>query len=263
MSLLKKPFEAFMAAISEDQLVTFMQEMTFTAMGLAELYHGVQRYGDEPYFNHVFDAANLARHMGYNTQTVMLLLLHDIIEDTGMTLVRLRAAGMPPSVVDAVDALTFIDEIDNPDGLEGELRRQLKIAKAMRTPLSQVGKFCDSSVNFGHTVNFPWTLRLDKLDPREYALDYVPNLTDLAIDLPTPEEVKAYTDEADWDWYDQAYLCQYPPYNHGGRHIPDHMPHWQNSRWTRVESCIAKQRARSTRRVHWSGPAESKASRNM
>lgn len=255
-----------MATISEDELVTFMQEVTFTAMGLAQLYHGAQRYGDEPYFNHVFDAANLARHMGYNTQTVMLLLLHDIVEDTGMTLVRLRAAGMPPSVVDAVDALTFIDEIDNPDGLEGESRRQLKMAKAMRTPLSHIGKFCDSSVNFGHTVSFPWMLRLDGINPRDYALDYAPNLADLAVNLPTPEQVKVYTDEADWDWYDQAYLCQHywPSQNGAVRHIiNDRMPQWQNSRWTRVENRIAKQRARSARRVHWSGPVESQASRSM
>jgi (p)ppGpp synthase/HD superfamily hydrolase len=36
----------------------------------------------------------------------MAAVLHDIVEDTPVTLVQLRAAGFPPAVVAAVDALT-------------------------------------------------------------------------------------------------------------------------------------------------------------
>lgn len=263
MSFLQRAGTFMMAVYKHEPLherdLPYMQRLVLDALRLAEEVHEQQRYGHEPYVNHVFDAANLARHMGYNAQTVIALLLHDTVEDTSMTLDRLRNAGMPPSVIAAVDDVTFNDEVDNPNDLTGEARRQLKLAKAKRTPVGHVSKFCDSSVNFGHTVSYPWMLRWDNKSPRVYALDYTPNLADLAEQLPTPRQVKAYTDEVDQEWCIERYLGKNGLGEHGlcgwnGKDltpwIHDEAPDSYDSRWTRVEKRVARERHQLARRNH-------------
>lgn len=241
----------------------YMQQLIFKAMDIAQEAHQSQKYGREPYFNHVFDAANLARHMGYNAQTVITLFLHDCVEDTDMTLDRLRTLGMPPSVVRGVDAMTFNDEVDNPEGLTGEPRRQLKLAKAKSTPLSHIGKFCDSSVNFGHTVTYPWMLSQEHLCVNEYALDYVPNLPDLSQGLPTPAEVSAYTAKVDHEWCADRYLDERGLSRHGlcrkvdetyAPYIYDKLPTWNDSRWKRVEMRVAQNRSLLAQRHYKTRP---------
>jgi hypothetical protein len=265
MPTFENPLHVLRAVFYDDHAflknLPYMQRQIFAAMNIARTAHAGQMYGPEPYFNHVFDAANLARHMGYNAQTVTAALLHDTVEDTSMTLDRLRSAGMSPSVVAAIDAVTFDDDADNPDGLTAEPRRQLKLAKAKRTPLGHVVKFCDSSVNFGHTVSYPWMLRWDGEKPGEYALDYVPNLAELSQDLPTPAEVKTYTADSDQGWCADRFLDKDGAGEHGlsgwnGQtrshvpHIHDELPHWTNSRWTRIEKRIARERYRLARSNH-------------
>ncbi len=77
---------------------------------LAEAFHRTQLYGGEPYIEHVYRVAR--RLTAYGRWAVMAGLLHDIVEDTAMTLNGLRELNYPEIVVEAVDAVTCRDGED-------------------------------------------------------------------------------------------------------------------------------------------------------
>lgn len=58
----------------------------------------------QPYLGHPMRVA--ARVVAHGEHAVAAALLHDVVEDTGVTFADLRAAGMPDEVCAAVDALT-------------------------------------------------------------------------------------------------------------------------------------------------------------
>jgi (p)ppGpp synthase/HD superfamily hydrolase len=60
----------------------------------------------EPYVLHVRRAAEIARRDGADEHQQMAALLHDSVEDTSCTLDQLTDLGIPPQVVEMVDALT-------------------------------------------------------------------------------------------------------------------------------------------------------------
>ncbi|HZX09005.1 HD domain-containing protein [Kribbella sp.] len=60
----------------------------------------------EPYVLHVRGAAEIARREGADEHQQMAALLHDSVEDTCCTLEQLTELGVPPQVVEMVDALT-------------------------------------------------------------------------------------------------------------------------------------------------------------
>ncbi|WP_344193694.1 HD domain-containing protein [Kribbella karoonensis] len=60
----------------------------------------------EPYVLHVRGAAEIARRDGADEYQQMAALLHDSVEDTSCTLDQLTELGVPPRVVEMVDALT-------------------------------------------------------------------------------------------------------------------------------------------------------------
>lgn len=60
----------------------------------------------EPYVLHVRGAAEIAVRNGADEHQQMAALLHDSVEDTSCTLAQLTELGVPPRVVEMVDALT-------------------------------------------------------------------------------------------------------------------------------------------------------------
>jgi (p)ppGpp synthase/HD superfamily hydrolase len=67
----------------------------------------------------------------------MAAVLHDVVEDTAVTLDDLRAAGFPPEVIEAVDILTK---------REGESRLDAAV-RASRNPVARVVKLADVEDN--------------------------------------------------------------------------------------------------------------------
>lgn len=61
-------------------------------------------------------------------QAMMVAVLHDVIEDTGLTLEALSRMGMPPDVIEAVDALTHREN----EPYDAYLRRVRSNALALR-----------------------------------------------------------------------------------------------------------------------------------
>jgi (p)ppGpp synthase/HD superfamily hydrolase len=83
-----------------------------------------------PYIDHPRAVARMLREHG--DEAVMAGLLHDVVEDTYVTLDDLRAAGFPERVVAAVDAVTrrqgetYMDFVRR--GATDELGRLVKLA---------------------------------------------------------------------------------------------------------------------------------------
>jgi (p)ppGpp synthase/HD superfamily hydrolase len=67
-----------------------------------------RRDGSTPYFTHVKDVARRCSKLSSNTE--MAAMLHDVLEDSGVTKQDLLDAGIPFSVVQAVIALTKTDD---------------------------------------------------------------------------------------------------------------------------------------------------------
>ncbi|GAA0719411.1 bifunctional (p)ppGpp synthetase/guanosine-3',5'-bis(diphosphate) 3'-pyrophosphohydrolase [Dactylosporangium roseum] len=113
--------------------------MTRTVNDARELAYAAHRSqvdkAGRPYFEHV---AEVARRLEYHSdEAVMAGYLHDIVEDTDVTLDQLRAMGFPEAVVRAVDAVTW---------REGEDYMGL-IARAAADPLGRLVKLADNATN--------------------------------------------------------------------------------------------------------------------
>jgi (p)ppGpp synthase/HD superfamily hydrolase len=101
------------------------------AIGLAFRAHHGQRYPSpeaEPYVHHLLRVMLAVR--GFRTQTAAVL--HDLLEDTHVTVDQLHEAGLPDDVVDAVVALTHRPEQTYEQYIEqvarDDLARQVKLA---------------------------------------------------------------------------------------------------------------------------------------
>lgn len=89
-----------------------------------------RRDGYTPYINH--PAAVAAKLAGESAVVIATAWLHDVLEDTAETPETLRAAGVPESVVQAVEVLTKADDLSYDEYLMGVrlnwIARKVKIA---------------------------------------------------------------------------------------------------------------------------------------
>jgi (p)ppGpp synthase/HD superfamily hydrolase len=107
---------------------------------LAEQAHrGQVDKAGRPYIEHPRTvAAMLAPH---GDLAIMAALLHDVVEDTDITLDDLRAAGYPEAVVSAVDSVTH---------RPGESYMDL-IRRAAADPIGRLVKIADNTTNSDET----------------------------------------------------------------------------------------------------------------
>ncbi len=89
--------------------------LVIKAIGLAyKAHHGQFDVTGIPYIFHPYHIAEQ-----FDTETeVCVALLHDVVEDTDITLEELRGE-FPDSITDAVELLTHRDEVDYFDYIEG------------------------------------------------------------------------------------------------------------------------------------------------
>lgn len=106
-----------------------------TTEELAVVFHQHQLYGREPYINHLRRVAR--RLVPHGEWAYHAGLLHDIVEDTPMTIEKLRRMGYPEIVTSAVDAVTLRRGEDYFD--------RIRIAAAH--PLGRVVKLADNADN--------------------------------------------------------------------------------------------------------------------
>jgi (p)ppGpp synthase/HD superfamily hydrolase len=108
------------------------------ADALAERAHfdQVDKAGN-PYIDHPRAVAKVLADKGLGDNAVMAGLLHDVVEDTDVTLDDLREAGYPEEVVRAVDSVT-----KRPDETYMDL-----IHRAAADPLGRLVKLADNENN--------------------------------------------------------------------------------------------------------------------
>lgn len=155
-----------------------MKSFSKKARALATRAHDGQLYGTgDPYIMHPTQTAELARRLGYHDDVVAVCFLHDVVEDTTVTLQELGDL-FPDHIVSAVAAVTFTGK-----GHKG------KIAQAKRDPIGHVVKFCDVSCNYANAV-------LYGVKPgqthREVILRRASYLEELRAGMPTPKEIETY-----------------------------------------------------------------------
>lgn len=101
----------------------------------SEHHEGQVDKAGNPYYNHVRAVADMLKPHGMLAQTAGVL--HDIVEDTEITLDDLREHGFPGVVVSAVDAVTKRDGESYLDS----------VRRATRDPLGRLVKLADNRHN--------------------------------------------------------------------------------------------------------------------
>jgi (p)ppGpp synthase/HD superfamily hydrolase len=153
-------------------------EIATLAETIAIEAHRGQMYGEsnrDMIEAHVRPVAETIRQLGYGPTCEAVGWLHDVVEDTDMTLDDLREAGMPEEVVRPVGLLTRRKEED----------RQRNLEQIAEDPRAVVAKFVDSSKNFANCV-----LNVDRLQlkvVRKRIIRYAGNIAFLQPRLLPPD----------------------------------------------------------------------------
>jgi (p)ppGpp synthetase, RelA/SpoT family len=99
-----------------------------------EAHRGQLRASDQPYVEHVFATAEILADLHLDHETLAAALLHDVVEDTELTLLRIEEE-VGPAIAHLVDGITKLDVISAYRGrVESERREQVQ-AESLRKML--------------------------------------------------------------------------------------------------------------------------------
>ncbi|HET9835493.1 MAG TPA: HD domain-containing protein, partial [Rhodanobacteraceae bacterium] len=105
------------------------------AYAVGEHAHGDQkRRSGEPYITHPLAVAGILARLHLDAETVIAAILHDTLEDTGLTRVQLEAS-FGPTVAELVDGVTKLDSIDFASRQEADAESFRKMVLAMARDL--------------------------------------------------------------------------------------------------------------------------------
>lgn len=89
------------------RMVTPLQEATKTVRERASKWHGAQMYGDQPYLTHLDEVVDILAEFGFTDEATQAAgYLHDVLEDTQIGIQGLQKAGVPQTVIQAVQFCT-------------------------------------------------------------------------------------------------------------------------------------------------------------
>src|SRR5580700_82175 len=94
-------------------------------------HDGQFRRSGEPYITHPIAVATIVAELGLDAQTVAAALLHDAVEDTGLTLESIESA-FGPGVAKVVDGVTKLDRLqfDSKEAQQAATIRKMLVAMA-------------------------------------------------------------------------------------------------------------------------------------
>ncbi len=122
------------------------------AYDVADAAHaGQQRKSGDPYITHPLAVATILAGLGMDTTTLVAALLHDTVEDTGVTLDSITT-DFGSEVAHLVDGVTKIDRVKLGDAAQAETIRKMIVAMA-RDPRVLVIKLADRLHNM-RTLRF-------------------------------------------------------------------------------------------------------------
>ena len=134
------------------------------AKALSKKHHEGQTYGGRPYFDyHVLGVVRLLQRpdpLKVCKSTATVAMLHDIVEDTPVTLDCLRYEGFPENIVDAVDAITKRPGEDYTAYLK----------RVKENPRARTVKLADVAFNMQHSILDRNTKRIRKYAEAAQAL---------------------------------------------------------------------------------------------
>ncbi|SEO95859.1 RelA/SpoT family protein [Trujillonella endophytica] len=122
------------------------------AYDVAEAAHAAQkRKSGDPYITHPLAVSTILAGLGMDTTTLIAALLHDTVEDTGVTLEAI-SRDFGPEVAHLVDGVTKIDKVKLGDAAQAETIRKMIVAMS-RDPRVLVIKLADRLHNM-RTLRF-------------------------------------------------------------------------------------------------------------
>ncbi|TYP84962.1 RelA/SpoT family protein [Blastococcus xanthinilyticus] len=122
------------------------------AYDVAEAAHATQkRKSGDPYITHPLAVATILAGLGMDTTTLIAALLHDTVEDTGVTLETITT-DFGSEVAHLVDGVTKIDKVKLGDAAQAETIRKMIVAMS-RDPRVLVIKLADRLHNM-RTLRF-------------------------------------------------------------------------------------------------------------
>ncbi|MGH8211766.1 MAG: RelA/SpoT family protein, partial [Rhodanobacteraceae bacterium] len=95
---------------------------------------GQKRRSGEPYITHPLAVAGILASLHLDAETIIAAILHDTLEDTGLTRVQLEA-GFGPIVAELVDGVTKLDQVDFASRQEADAESFRKMLLAMARDL--------------------------------------------------------------------------------------------------------------------------------
>ncbi|MDQ2956684.1 MAG: bifunctional (p)ppGpp synthetase/guanosine-3',5'-bis(diphosphate) 3'-pyrophosphohydrolase [Actinomycetota bacterium] len=116
-----------------------------------ERHRGQLRKSGDPYITHPLAVATILAELGMDTTTLVAALLHDTVEDTGMTTAEL-ARDFGNEVAHLVEGVTKLDRVKYGEAAEAETIRKMIVAMA-RDPRVLVIKLADRLHNM-RTLRF-------------------------------------------------------------------------------------------------------------
>lgn len=120
---------------------------------------GVRRKTGEVYLNHPLRVAQRIQQAGFDSETIMIALMHDAVEDSDMTLSDLARFGFTERVVTGVDSVTKRLGESYPEA----------VARAASHPDGRIVKLADNLDNSSAEQLLPFTAEKREKQINKYA----------------------------------------------------------------------------------------------
>jgi (p)ppGpp synthase/HD superfamily hydrolase len=113
-----------------------------------------RKYTGAPYFDHPVEVAKIVKGVSHTEEMIAAALLHDVVEDTPVTLDEIKAAF-------GENVATLVDWLSDPEGLPGNratrkaaIRERWKNAPNDAKTIKLADTISNSSTIFDHDPNF-------------------------------------------------------------------------------------------------------------
>jgi hypothetical protein len=143
---------------SGGRVITNMSTLERAVVIAAEAHAGQVDKAGAPYILHPL---RLMLQMD-KTEDRIVAVLHDVVEDTDWTLVRLRAEGFSKAVIEAIDSVTWRQYEDYEDFIQRSIRNSI----GRRVKLADLRDNCDLSrianpkaKDFKRVDKYRWAIR--------------------------------------------------------------------------------------------------------
>ena len=124
-------FESWLSAISEGRTKSEMDVIRNACLVAQKAHYGQKRASGEPYFQHSLAVANILADLRLDYETIAAAILHDVPEDTEVTLEEIEAQ-FGPKIAELVDGVTKMGQIQEFRGQTEKSKKERAQAESLR-----------------------------------------------------------------------------------------------------------------------------------